>query len=303
MTSEEFRRWYARLVASVFRVRTFRRAQRLFAAATPPAIVERKFCGYRLTLDVSRSSAHRLLYLEGERFVPEQMVLRRLLFPGARVIDVGANIGYYTLLFARQVAPGGSILAIEPEPRNLEELRRNIEMNKLENVTVLPIALGRHDGRVTVEAGMNGRVGPLIDGGGGVEIRRLDEIIDGPVDFIKVDVEGYESEVLAGASETLRRWMPALFVEVHPQMLVAGSTVRSIFDSLATYSMRRVFRPTPRLPLWRSLIGRYLPGQALREVQEVSDWVDRCDRGVVLDPFWLICTGDLQSRLGRQRKC
>src|SRR5712691_9204706 len=87
----------ARLRASLWRFRTLPYSQALFAEAPCPYVLERSLFGFRLLVDASRSSAQRLLYLEGERFLLERPLLASLARPGSRVVDVGANIGYYML--------------------------------------------------------------------------------------------------------------------------------------------------------------------------------------------------------------
>ena len=89
----------ARFRAIVWRFRTLRLAHSLFDRLPGSTVLARPFCGFNLHIDVQRSNAQKLLYLEGERFVAERHILRGLLKPGMRVADVGANIGYYTLLF------------------------------------------------------------------------------------------------------------------------------------------------------------------------------------------------------------
>src|SRR5262249_15982394 len=145
----------------------------------------------------------------------ERFLLRRLLRPGLKVVDVGANIGYYALLTARFIGPEGSISCFEPEPDNVGELERNVERNRLGNVRVLPIAAGEADGEVSLHPGINGKV--AVDGSGSltVPMRRLDSVLSGPVNLIKIDVEGYEGHVLAGAERLLAAHRPLLFVEVH----------------------------------------------------------------------------------------
>ncbi|HEV7517126.1 MAG TPA: FkbM family methyltransferase, partial [Thermoanaerobaculia bacterium] len=130
----------ARLRAAFWRFRTLELSHRLFADTSRPTLFERPFFGYRLLVDVSRSNAQRLLYLDGERFMAERFLLRRLLRPGFKAVDVGANIGYYLLFMARLIGERGSISCFEPEPENLAELTRNIRRNGLDNVRVFPLA-------------------------------------------------------------------------------------------------------------------------------------------------------------------
>ena len=85
------------------------RAERFFRDAECGTLLERNLFGHRFVCDVSRVGPQKLLYLIGERYVPEAKLIRSLLVPGMRVIDVGANIGYYALMFAQAVGPAGHI--------------------------------------------------------------------------------------------------------------------------------------------------------------------------------------------------
>jgi hypothetical protein len=153
---EPLRYRLGRARAALWRFRTLAYAERLFAGAPHPSVVERPFFGYRLCLDVSRSNAQRLLYLEGERFLVEAPLLKSLLAPGMHVVDVGANIGYYLLFLARQVGLRGTITCIEPEPDNLIELERNLQCNGPLPAHLHATAAGAEQGRAMLAPGING---------------------------------------------------------------------------------------------------------------------------------------------------
>src|SRR5947207_15484253 len=85
-------------IVRVWRLQTVPLALWTFRKVNPPYLLERPFFGFRLLLDVARSNAQKLLFLEGERFVRERTLLSGLLKPGMCAVDVGANIGYYALM-------------------------------------------------------------------------------------------------------------------------------------------------------------------------------------------------------------
>ena len=120
---------------------------------------------------------------------------------------MGANIGSYTVL-ASGVCRARTI-AIEPDPNTMQSLRRNVEANGLNNAVVLEeVALGSEPGRVKFTIGkdtMNHVATESDSNTRVVEVRSLDAVLDGlnPI-LIKMDVEGYETQVIAGASATLR---------------------------------------------------------------------------------------------------
>jgi FkbM family methyltransferase len=249
--------------------------------------------GYALHLDVSRSNAQRLLYLEGERFVGERGLVAELVRPEDTVVDVGANIGYYSLLAARIVGPRGRIIAFEPEPDNLVELRMNIEGNGLGMAEIRPVAVGARAGTVSFLRGINGGV---TDGAGDsgastvqVPMVALDDVLEGPVGMIKIDVEGYEGEVLAGARRTIERCKPRLFVEIHPRMLATGHTVDSLFDFLfGNYGDVRLYEPARVQGAFAKLASRYLGLGAVEAMASRDDVASRSRAGAQ-DTFWAIC--------------
>ena len=127
------------------------------------------------------------------------------------VVDVGAHIGYYTILASKLVGNSGQVLAFEPEPRNLVDLGTNIELNRCSNVRVVGKAVSDKNGmaKLYVTANASGECGLIeikhrsrttVD----VETVTLDSIIgDIPVDIIKIDVEGGEMGVLLSAKNLL----------------------------------------------------------------------------------------------------
>jgi FkbM family methyltransferase len=125
-------------------------------------------------------------------------------------VDVGANVGGYSV---RAASWDMKVYAFEPNPDNLALLRRNIEINHA-SVNVLPFALGAKEGRARLSP--NGGVSRIIkDEGIEVEMRTLDSFDLAGADLLKVDVEGYELEVLRGARKTLEKFHPVIMIEMH----------------------------------------------------------------------------------------
>jgi len=224
---------------ALFRFNTLRIASRVFSNVSAD-VVSRDFCGRTLYLDVNRGNPQRLLYLEGERFIEERSIIMRLVRPGLGAVDVGANIGYFALMLANQIGPGSEVICIEPEPANLIELRRNIEANHLTNVIVLAAAAAAEDGSAELLRGINGQVVPLGHGEIRVRTLALDSLADRAIGFIKIDVEGYELEVLRGTRNLISRHQPNLFVEVHPQFQLEQDGVVQILRLILEYYPRAV---------------------------------------------------------------
>ena len=188
------------------------------------------------------------------RYEPNEFgLLSRILKPGMTFIDVGANIGLYTLFAARHVTEKGRVIAIEPSNREMAILRDNIERNALKNVALFPVALSDHATEVELlvapmrHAGHNtlGAFGynTPLDHRERISTIRLDDLVGTQdlerVDVIKMDIEGAELAALRGASETLQRHQPALLLELSDRVLHhQKATSRDVLVLLAGHGYR-----------------------------------------------------------------
>jgi FkbM family methyltransferase len=153
----------------------------------------------------------------------EAAALRTRLRPGMTVVDVGANIGYTALVAAQAVRPGGRVIAVEPHPDNVALLRHNAEANAAGAVEVVAAAAWREPGTVrlavsAVNAGDH-RTEALASERATVEVPavRVDDVVgDAAVDLIKLDCQGCEHVVLAGAAELIARSRPLILAEFWP---------------------------------------------------------------------------------------
>jgi FkbM family methyltransferase len=248
----------ARYAASVVRIRPLLLGNWIFKGIASPTYMVRRLFGFDCVLDVSRSNMQREIFIIGEKYLEERHLLQRLLKPGMAVIDVGANVGYYLLFFKRTCGKGSAVICIEPSPENLPELRATIGRNQFPSVTVLPIAAGDMDGTVHIHAGINSGVCEGATGEYEVPIGQLDTLIsDEKVDFIKIDVEGYEGCVLRGSVAILHRLHPTLFVEIHPHLLVktTGEELLGLVESI--YGKLEIYAWSPTT-IWSRILGRYI---------------------------------------------
>jgi FkbM family methyltransferase len=166
-------------------------------------------------------------------------VFERLLRPGMTVVDVGANVGYFTLLAADLVGPEGRVYAFDPNPENCRLIASSIERNQLDTVSLFPVALGAENGfsYFTSAIGSNGamlRRPRLAEGYDSlIPVFRLDGLVDGPLDLLKIDVEGAEHLVVTGGRALIERSRPAIVTEFSCDMIQIASGVAPI-DYLRT---------------------------------------------------------------------
>ena len=149
----------------------------------------------------------------------KQEHLRTAVEPGKVAFDVGANVGFYTLLLARVLGPEGHVVAFEPVPRNLSFLHRHLALNGVRNVSVIEAAVADREGVATFDEGPDPSMGHLGAGRLRVRTLRLDDALargEIPVPaYMKIDVEGAEADVLRGAEGILREARPVVFLATH----------------------------------------------------------------------------------------
>lgn len=157
----------------------------------------------------------------------KQALLQRVLQPGSVFYDVGANAGFFSLLASAMVGPAGRVVAVEPLPENVALLRDHIARNRLRNVMVVEAAAARAAGTVRFNDGPSRRMGHVTaDGARTVRAVSLSELAaSGAVPAphcIKIDVEGGEVDVLAGAAELIEACRPVLLIATHGPHLAAA---------------------------------------------------------------------------------
>ncbi|MBL8855041.1 MAG: FkbM family methyltransferase [Planctomycetaceae bacterium] len=149
----------------------------------------------------------------------QTQLFQQCITPGSVLLDVGASVGYYTLLGAKLVGPSGKVFAFEPCVRNAAFLRRHVEQNASHHVKIFPYALGNENTMVSFGAGTGTGTGRVTAQGDSlVPLRRLDDIAREEMmlpTHVKIDVEGYELDVLLGGEMTIRKNKPTLFISTH----------------------------------------------------------------------------------------
>jgi len=180
---------------------------------------------------------------------PDFVHIRHLIHLGDRVLDVGANFGVFTKFFSEAVGPTGQVFSFEPIPTTFRTLSKAVERYKLTNVRAMNVAVSDRNRVATMQ------IPRLSEGGDNlyeaeitatpnagwrtfeVKTITLDSLNLPRVDFIKIDVEGHEVEVLNGACNLLMRHRPALLIEVNHR------EVRSMLSSLGYQEPMSITRP------------------------------------------------------------
>ena len=199
--------------------------------------------GFAMNLDLAQF-VDRTIYCTGEWEPLETGLIAKILKPGDVFVDVGANIGYFTLLASRRVGPEGRVIAVEANPRTFKLLEANVRLNGCANVTLHHVAAGEAAGLATLferEAGNSG--GDQVDftGDGKIAVERLDALVgEQRVRLIKLDIEGAEAKALRGASGLLERAdAPDLVFEFTPKFLSGmGDDPRELIGFLQAIGYR-----------------------------------------------------------------
>jgi FkbM family methyltransferase len=245
-------------IQNVIRSLQFRGKVRLTTHITPRrGLVTAQVFGQQLELDLG-NFLDRMIYmgcyepLNTHRF-------KRVLKPGMCVVDVGANIGYFTLLAASLVGRSGRVFSIEPWPPNFTILENTAAQNSLEQVRTFPFGLGASEGLGRVAQAdqrlFNNRTASMAgdeETGVSVVVKTLDQCIAewglSRIDLLKIDVDGYETQILEGAKEALRgRVIRNIVIELNEYWLTRAKSSPAAVCALLRSAGFRDLSPTQRL--------------------------------------------------------
>lgn len=229
---------------------------------SPSSAVQQPISGpFRLQLTDLDAELSLYVHDERDRHVSERLrregiwepyetdLLRRILKPSAIMIDVGANIGYYTVLAASLVGVDGHVYAFEPEPDNFNLLEKNCAHNSLSNVSLARAALSDRQGKGQIYLNDSNLGDHQVYDDGAGRLSREIELLSGSaylkpfvqrVDVIKVDTQGAEYQVLKGLQALIADSLPALhmIVEFWPAGLRrAGSSGDQLLDLLLSFKL------------------------------------------------------------------
>jgi FkbM family methyltransferase len=153
-------------------------------------------------------------------YEPEmQRLFVKVVKPGGVFYDIGANVGFYSLL-ASQLVGVGKVIAFEPSPENVRYLRRHLDLNRCSNVQILDLAICDREGYAHFAEDGAGSMG-RIESHGSLQVRTstLDALLRAqtipPPDYLKMDIEGAEFQALSGAAHCFQQHKPVLFLATH----------------------------------------------------------------------------------------
>lgn len=176
-------------------------------------------------------------------------IVRRIVKQGDFVLDIGANIGYYTILFSKIVGASGKVIAFEPTKHFGDVLKKNIEANQVENVEVFDIGLSNRNQDLVIDIGPSSATlhsptgfDTVIDHEK-ISLTTLDIFVQQrapeKIDFIKIDIDGHEPLFFEGAWDVLERYSPIVIFEVsHLHYLEAGISAWDFYELVCNKGYR-----------------------------------------------------------------
>jgi FkbM family methyltransferase len=227
--------------------------------------------GFELALDAADIAVSR--YVSAGVYEPHlKSFFKRMVRPGMTVADVGANIGYYSMLSANLVGPTGRVFSFEPNSENSRLILMSKERNRADNLYLYPVALSDHAGHAFFSTALGSNGGFLSETLDAlmspqcvvVPTVRMDDIISNQIDFIKMDVEGAEGLVLAGARQLISKYRPIITMEFSPEMLSRVSRVNPL----------ELLKDIECLGYSINMLDRVDGGDALFSIDDVADFVN-----------------------------
>lgn len=220
-------------------------------ADEPPRTIRGKWHGYKMTLDMTNWSARKTYFLGRYYELHTQLLLNKVLKPGDRVLDIGANIGMVTLHAANLVGETGKVEAFEPNPQCQEQIQNAIDINKITQIKLHPFGLSDADAQLEL------KLNHTHSGIGTFAEMDPDEIVqsttahvkNGDAFFdpssktpkiIKIDVEGFEYRALKGMESTLRQWLSMVVMEMNDNHLKRAGTS---CNELGAFMIRLGYKP------------------------------------------------------------
>ena len=165
-------------------------------------------------------------------------IIKNEIKDGMICLEIGCNIGYFALVESKLVGKKGKVIAIEPSPINFQCFQQNLILNKISNVIPLNFAIGNTDTTTQSFVSNSSNWSKVIEQPSSsiseknlvtVQLKKLDTFVVenglGKIDFIRMDIEGYENKAYEGMTDTIKQYRPKILVEIHSQLLGKEKTI------------------------------------------------------------------------------
>lgn len=206
-------------------------------------------CRHDINLYLDESSYVESKILENNIWEKESVLLcESLIRPGDIILDVGANFGYYSLLFAYLTGSNGAVYASEPTKHFRKKLNDHLRENNYQNIKVLDFGFSNEECELeikidssTASMHMPSQDSYLLKET--ISLKKLDDVVStlniSKIDFIKIDIDGHEPLMLKGAENTIRSMQPKILLEVNPlNYYLAGITIWDFYDQIKGYGYK-----------------------------------------------------------------
>ncbi len=210
-------------------------------------IVKTNF-GFKIQIDPTfDKNIENIIYQRGVYELGTLSVLQSFLKQGDVFVDVGANIGFLSLAGAYKVGKTGKVYAFEPVPETFEILKFNKSINEFNQIQLYQLALGNEEKEGIIYSESENRGGASIinhtsQKGMAIKVKRFDDLnISEKISVIKIDVEGFEFEVLKGAKNTIKRHKPSLIIE-YSKMRINSAKDLEIFNWLKALNIYKIYK-------------------------------------------------------------
>lgn len=201
--------------------------------------------GIKMNLNI-KEYVQAFLYNYGAYELPTINFFRKQIKQGMCVIDVGANVGYHSLIMTKLVGQKGSVYSFEPEIKNIELLNTNIKLNRFKNINIIKKAVSNQNGSIKLYLSNSDNLGvhstvfcedTVSNKFEEIEAVKLDDFVTDnqikKVDFVKIDVEGAETDVLAGMENILLNHRPIIVMELVEKLQnIKGWTTKSVKEMM-----------------------------------------------------------------------
>ena len=253
--------------------------------------------GFQMLVDMSDMGLSRELFIWRDREKALRVILRQVIRPGMRVLDVGGNLGYYPLLEAQLVGEHGEVHVLEPYPPNFEILQKNVKLNAVEHrVRVQMLAAAEKNGECEFHVSKASNLGTLVkpqQGAEGLgltgEVLRvqavcLSDLVTslGAVDLVRMDPEGAEVGIMKGLLRAIDTgcFSGRIITEIHSDRYTAANNIVPVIEALCARGYRAEFVTScdERASVLREL--GYQPTNCTRESASVSRGIYVGVRGV-----------------------